>query len=168
MLLATLSDAAMLLHSLSAATLVLAPATEVSAEFDGYRRRNDGSTEWERFDVVLANGTDEARSLSLCAADARQIYRTHRVLANPAFAFRFGDENWNHGCGATEIPAGQSVRIGVYFRPGWSFDALENGQTDRSILINTSLGQITFAYDFGFGDPVTGLRDIRAEFRPKT
>lgn len=160
----------MLLSALSAATLTISPgpAPDVTAAFDGYRRRSDEATAWERFDVVLSNTTQEPRTLSLCPSKASQIFRTHRTFTNAGFAIGFDGKGWDFNCGSRVIAPGTSVKVSVYFREVWSTFPYENEAFERSVLIRTSLGDIAIAYDFDVDNPSAGIRDIRAEFRARS
>lgn len=158
----------MLLKVLSAATLTISPSPvpDVTVAFDGYRRRSDEATGWEQFDVTVSNTEQEPRTLSLCPSKAYQIFRTHRTFTNGGFAIGFDGKGWDFNCGSKVIAPGKSVKVSVYFREVWSMVPYENENFERSVLLRTSLGDISLAYEFDVDNPSAGIRDVRAEFRP--
>ena len=120
--------------ALSTAALVAVSSPAFVASFGGYDQRNDPGTRWERFDLVIENTTDADRSVGLCPSDADMVLLTNQRSTRSAFAVKFDDASWSFGCDEKMVAAGESVTIGLFFRPGFEFGPR------RSINVETSVG----------------------------
>ena len=120
-----------MLALLSAA--LLAPASGVVGNFVGYEERN-AATRWERFDLALINTTDATQTVSLCPTDADVVLQTHQRSTQSAFALKFDDDSWTFNCTSKELEAGNTLTLGMFFRP-----AFEPGPS-RRIELKTSVG----------------------------
>lgn len=152
----------------SALLLAASSTTGVSAEFDGYQRRLDTLTTWERLDIVITNNAEEAQTLSLCPNDASRIFRTHRTVTNTAFALKFDDQSWSFNCAATELDPGQRLTLGLFFRPEVRWRLNRDTEAERFLSVETSLGDFTFQDGFGLHGTRPDRESVRAvDARPE-
>ena len=118
---------------LTAAVLTVSSPAFVGS-FGGYDQRNDPGTRWERFDLVIENTTGNERAIGLCADDADMTLLTNQRSTRSAFAIKLDDANWSFGCEEKLVAAGESVTIGLFFRPGFEFGPR------RTINVETNVG----------------------------
>ncbi len=120
--------------AISSALLLGTTGAPFVGSFGGHDRVIEGRTRWERFDLVVTNTTDAERRIGLCPGNAEMTQLTSQGSSHSAFAVKFDDEGWSFSCDEKSVAAGESVTIGVFFRPRY-----EPG-TRRSVTVDTSVG----------------------------
>jgi len=104
---------------------LIAAAATVSAVYAGSEFRNDQS-QWGRYDLVLFNAADEPSEVALCPDHPEMVVALDPSVARDqevreaGFAIKFGDDDWSFNCSARTLAPGESVRLGLFFRPDWS------------------------------------------------
>ena len=120
--------------AVSAAAILAVSSPAFVGSFGGYDQRNDPGTRWERFDLMIENTTEVERSIGLCTSDADMVLLTNQRSARSAFAIKLDDDNWSFGCDEKVVAPGESVKIGLFFRPGFEFGPR------RTINVETNVG----------------------------